>query len=121
LIEGPSEEEEDSEREYDEYEMALFIKKFNKFIKKRRPYKRERKEKPKSKRVCCNCDKNDTSLPNVHMRGRKKTIIRERSLTKTTKKIRNTLKRSIMVKPMLAKNKTQMMRVPSRKVMKWQP
>jgi hypothetical protein len=41
LIESPSEEEEeeeeDSEREYDEDEMTLFIKKFNKFIKKRRP------------------------------------------------------------------------------------
>jgi hypothetical protein len=44
LIESPSEEKEeeekeDSEREYDEDEMSLFIKKFNKFIKKRRPYK----------------------------------------------------------------------------------
>jgi hypothetical protein len=38
--------------------MALFIKKFNKYIKKRRPYKRDRKEKPRSKRVCYNCDKN---------------------------------------------------------------
>jgi hypothetical protein len=40
LIESPSEEEEeeeDNEREYDEYEVALFINKFNKFIKKRRP------------------------------------------------------------------------------------
>jgi hypothetical protein len=50
LIESPSAEEEDddekenSEREYDEDEMVLFIKKFNKFIKKRRPYKGERKE-----------------------------------------------------------------------------
>jgi hypothetical protein len=48
LIESPSEEEEeeeeDSEREYDEDEMALFIKKFNRFIKKRRLYKGERKE-----------------------------------------------------------------------------
>jgi hypothetical protein len=58
LIENPSEEEEDSEREYDEDEMALFIKKFNKFIKKRIPYKGERKEKPMSKRVCYSCDKN---------------------------------------------------------------
>jgi hypothetical protein len=61
LIESPSEEEEeeeDSEREYDEDEMVLFIKKFNKFIKKRRPYKGEMKEKPMSKRVCYNCDKN---------------------------------------------------------------
>jgi hypothetical protein len=63
LIERPSaeeeeEEEEDSEREYDEDEMALFIKKVNKFIKKRRPYKGERNEKPRSKRVCYNCGKN---------------------------------------------------------------
>jgi hypothetical protein len=59
LIGSPSEEEEeDSEREYDEDEMALFIKKFNKFIKKRIPYKGERKEKPRSKRVCYNCGKN---------------------------------------------------------------
>jgi hypothetical protein len=63
LIESPSEQEEeekeeDSEREYDEDEMALFIKKFNKFIKKRIPYKGERKEKPRSKSVCYNYDKN---------------------------------------------------------------
>jgi hypothetical protein len=62
LIESPSEEEEeeeeDSEREYDEDKMALFIKKFNKFIKKRRPYKGERKEKPRSKSVCYNYGKN---------------------------------------------------------------
>jgi hypothetical protein len=45
LIEIPNEEEEDNEREYDGDEMTLFIKKFNKFIKKRRPYNRERKEK----------------------------------------------------------------------------
>jgi hypothetical protein len=38
--------------------VALFIKKFNKFIKKRTHYKGERKEKPRSKRVCYNCGKN---------------------------------------------------------------
>jgi hypothetical protein len=41
IIESPSEEEEEEEDEdekkYDEEEMALFIKKFNKYIKKRRP------------------------------------------------------------------------------------
>jgi hypothetical protein len=59
LIESPSEkEEEDNEREYDEDEMALFIKKFNKFIKTRRPYKGERKEKPRSKRMWYNYGKN---------------------------------------------------------------
>jgi hypothetical protein len=66
LIDSPSEEEEeeeeeeeDSEREYDEDEMTLFIKKFNKFIKKRRPYKGERKVKSRSKRVCYNYGKNE--------------------------------------------------------------
>jgi hypothetical protein len=61
LIESPSveeEEEEDIEREYDEDEVALFIDKFNKFIKKRSPHKGERKEKPRSKRVCYNYGKN---------------------------------------------------------------
>jgi uncharacterized FlaG/YvyC family protein len=47
LIESPSEEEEEKEedeREYDEDEVALFIKRFNKFIKKRRPYKGDKKK-----------------------------------------------------------------------------
>jgi hypothetical protein len=43
LIETPSEEEEDNKREYDEDEVTLFIMEFNKFIKKRRSYKGERK------------------------------------------------------------------------------
>jgi hypothetical protein len=59
LIESPSEgEEEEDEREYDEDEVALFIKRFNKFIEKRRPYKGDRREKPRSKRVCYNCGEN---------------------------------------------------------------
>jgi hypothetical protein len=45
MIESPSEEEED-EKEYDEEEMALFINKFNKFISKIIPFKRDRKVKP---------------------------------------------------------------------------
>jgi hypothetical protein len=60
LIDNPSEkeEEEDIEREYDKDEVALFIKKFNKFIKKKWPYKGERNKKPRSKRVCYNCGMN---------------------------------------------------------------
>jgi hypothetical protein len=62
MIESLSEEEDDDDddddqKEYDEEEMTLFIKKFNMFISKRRPFKRDRKEKPTSKRVCYNCDK----------------------------------------------------------------
>jgi hypothetical protein len=80
LIESPSEEEEeeeeeDSEREYDEDEMALFIKKFNKFIKKRRL--REKGKRSQGQRECTTITvKMGTSLPNAHMRGRKKTMTR---------------------------------------------
>jgi hypothetical protein len=59
LIESPSEEEEDSEREYDEDKIDLFIKKYSKFIKKRRSYKEEMKEKSRSKMVCYNYGKNE--------------------------------------------------------------
>jgi hypothetical protein len=52
------EEDEDEEKEYDEEEMALFIKKFKKYISKRRPFKGDKKEKTRTKRVCYNCDKN---------------------------------------------------------------
>jgi hypothetical protein len=55
IIESPS--EDDEEVEDDEEDMTLFIKKFNKFISKRRPFKGDEKEKPKSKRVCYNYDK----------------------------------------------------------------
>jgi hypothetical protein len=62
LIESPSEKEEeddDEEKEYDEEKMTRFIKKFNKFISKRRHFKGNRKEKTRSKRVCYNCGKNE--------------------------------------------------------------
>jgi hypothetical protein len=63
----------------------------------------------------------DTSLPNAHMRGRKKTMTREKSLTKATRKTRNIVRRSFIVKLMLVKNGAQVIRVPSQKVMNWQP
>jgi hypothetical protein len=125
LIESPSEEEEeeeeDNEREYDEDEMALFIKKFNKFIKKRRPYKRERKEKPMSNRVCYNCSRNGHFITQCSYERKEEDNDNRKSFTNATRKIRNTLRRSLMVNPMLAKNGTQVMRVPSQKVMRWQP
>jgi hypothetical protein len=83
---------------------------------------REKEKRSQSQRECATIMiRIGTSLPNVHMRGMKKTMIRERSLTKAIRKIRNTLRISFMVKPMLAKNETQVMRVSSRKVMRWQP
>jgi hypothetical protein len=82
IIESPSEEEEEEEedegeKEYDEDETALFIKKFNKFIKNRRPYKGDRREKPTSKRVCYNCGKNEHFIANAYMSGKQKTMRRK--------------------------------------------
>jgi hypothetical protein len=86
LIESPSEEEEEEEeeeedeREYDEDEVVLFIKRFNKFIKKRRPYKGDKK-KSKGRRVCATIMvRMGISLPITHIRGRRKKMRRKRSI-----------------------------------------
>jgi hypothetical protein len=62
VVESSSEEEqedddEDEENEYDEEELSLFIKKFNKYMSKRRPFKGDKKERTRSKRVCYNYEK----------------------------------------------------------------
>jgi hypothetical protein len=56
--EDEQEEEDEDDEECDEEEMALFIKKFNKYMNKRRPFNRDKKKKTRSKRVCYNCGKN---------------------------------------------------------------
>jgi hypothetical protein len=58
----------------------------------------------------------DISLPNVHMRGKKKTTTRKRSLTRATRKTRSSQRRSPTDKLMSVKNRTQAMRVSSQKV-----
>jgi hypothetical protein len=61
------------------------------------------------------------SLSNVFMRGNMKTMTRKRRRTRATRKTRNLQRRSLMDKLMLVKNGTQVIRVPSQKVMTWQP
>jgi hypothetical protein len=61
------------------------------------------------------------SLPNAHMRGNRKKMRRKRSLTKVTRKTRTSQRRSPMVKLMLVKNGTKVMRVLNQKLMTWQP
>jgi hypothetical protein len=56
--EEDQDEDEEDEKEYDKGEMTLFIKKFNKYISKRRHFKGDKKEKTRSKWVCYNCSKN---------------------------------------------------------------
>jgi hypothetical protein len=49
----------------------------------------------------------DISLPNAHIRGKRKTMRRKRSLTKAILKIINSQRRSHIVKLILIKNRTQ--------------
>jgi hypothetical protein len=57
---------------------------------------REKEKRSQCQRECATIViRMDTSLPNVHMRGRKKIMTRERSLTNDIRKIRNTLRRSL--------------------------
>jgi hypothetical protein len=79
---------------------------------------REKGNKNQGKRGCATiAARMDILLPNAHMRVRRKTMIRERSLTKAIRKARIILRRSLMVKLMLIKNGIQVMRVLNRKAM----
>jgi hypothetical protein len=80
LIESLS--EEDDEREYDKNEVTLFIKRFNKFIKKRRPYKGDRREKSRSKRVCYNYGKNEYFIAECPYERKKKDNEKKKKLDK---------------------------------------
>jgi hypothetical protein len=91
--------------------MTLLINKFNKYIKKRTPYKGDTKDKPMSKRVCYNCGKNEHFIAKCPYKRKEEDNDKRKSLIKVIRKTRNILRRSLMVKLMLAKNGTQMMRV----------
>jgi hypothetical protein len=121
LIESPSEKEEEEEEEKEEEEEEkenmikikwLYSSRNSTSSSRREDLIREKGNISQGQRWCATITvRMCTSLPNAHMRGRKKIITRERSSTNATRKIRNTLRRSIMVKLMLTKNETQVMRV----------
>jgi hypothetical protein len=73
--------------------VALFIKKFNKFIKKKRPYKRDRREKPKSKRVCYNYDKNGYFITQCPNDRKEKDNEKKKKLNKGNKKDKKFIKK----------------------------
>jgi hypothetical protein len=63
LVESSSEEQqeedEDEEKKYDGEEMTLFIKMFNKYMSKRRPFKGDKKNRTMPRRVCYNYGKSE--------------------------------------------------------------
>jgi hypothetical protein len=66
--------------------MALFIKKFNKFISKRRPYKGDRKDKLRSKSVCYNCSKNEYFITQCSYERKEEDNDKKKKLDKGYKK-----------------------------------
>jgi hypothetical protein len=101
--------------------MTLFIKKFNKYISKRRPFKEDKKEKTRSKRVYYNCRKNEYFIAQCPYERKDGDNNKKKKKDKSYKKDKKFTKKSLMDKLMSSKNGTHVMRVLSRKVMTWQP
>jgi hypothetical protein len=80
------ENEEDKDKEYDEEEMTLFIKKFNKYIRKTRPFKGDKKENTWSKMVCYNCGKNGYFIAQYPYERKDKDIDKKKKKDKSYKK-----------------------------------
>jgi hypothetical protein len=66
--------------------MSLFIKKFNKFISKKTPFKGDRKEKPRSKKVCYNCDNSGHFIANCPYERKEKDNEKNKQFDKSYKK-----------------------------------
>jgi hypothetical protein len=67
VVENSSEEEEEEGEDTfdsDDEDMALFMKKFKKYVKKKKLSKGENKFKSKTKRTCYNCGKYDHFIAN---------------------------------------------------------
>jgi hypothetical protein len=58
------EKEEEGSSEYDDEDMTLFMKKFKKYIKKRKFTKVDKKLKTTTKRICYNCGKHGHCIAN---------------------------------------------------------
>jgi hypothetical protein len=71
--------------------------------------------------MCYNYGKNGYFIAQCPYERKEEDNDKRKKFDKGYKKDKNTLRRSLIVKPMLAKNGTQVMRVSSRKVMMWQP
>jgi hypothetical protein len=128
LIETPSKEEEEEEEEEEEGKKTMKenIMKMKWLYLSRNLTSSSREEcliREKGKRSQCQrgCTtiavRMSILLYNVYMRGTNKTMTREKSLTKTTRKTRNILRINIMVKFMLPKSETQVMRILNQKAM----
>jgi hypothetical protein len=118
--EEQEEEYEDETKEYDEEEITLFIKKFNKYMSKRRPFKEDKKERTTSKRVCYNCEKSRHFIAQCPYERREEDVDKKKKKERNYK-TRSSSRRSPMEKLTLDKSGSQVMRASNRKVMTRQP
>jgi hypothetical protein len=66
--------------------MALFIQKLKKFISKRRPFKGDKKERPRSNRVCYNFGKNGHFIAQCPYEKREEDNEKKKKFDKSYKK-----------------------------------
>jgi hypothetical protein len=70
VVESSSEEEEEDSSECDVEDMTLFMKKFKKYIKKKKFSKEDKRFKSTTKRTCYNCDKHGHFITNCPFKHR---------------------------------------------------
>jgi hypothetical protein len=73
--------------------MSLFIKKFNKYISKRRTFKRDKKERTRSKRVCYNCGNNGYFIAQCQYERKDEHDDKKKKNEKSYKKYKKSLKK----------------------------
>jgi hypothetical protein len=126
VVESSSEEKEEEEdsSECDDEDMALFMKKFKKYIKKKFG-KGNKKLKTTTKRTCYNCGKHDHFIANCPFESRDdgddKKKYKPCKKDKCYKISDKPYKKSPMVKLTSGKNGSPKMRAPNPIVMVWHP
>jgi hypothetical protein len=119
------EKEEEGSSEYDDEDMTLFMKKFKKYIKKRKFTKVDKKLKTTTKRICYNCGKHGHCIANYPFERRDDGDDRRNTShirrIRATKEATNPTKGTPMVTLTSSKNGSPKMRALTSIVMVWQP
>jgi hypothetical protein len=123
VVDSSSEEEDSSE--CDDEDMALFMKKFKKYIKKKMFLKGDKKFKSTTKRTCYNCGKHGHFIANCPFERRDDDDDKKKCnpirRTRATRGVKSPTRRSPRVNLTLVKNGSPMMKAPTSIVMVWQP
>jgi hypothetical protein len=111
----------DESTEYDPKEMSLFIRRFSKLMGKQKFFKGDKKEKfiSKTKRACYNCGKYGHYIANCSYEHREEDDDIRRRKRRRAKRKTSTTRRKPMVRHILARSGTPMMRAPTLIVMMW--